>query len=318
MKAVVTGGRGFLGSAVVQSLEALGVSPIALGRRDGDLKELTVAARLLGDADLVIHLAATVGGVGFLKDNKTAAYYDNLTIGCNVIQACLNGRASRLVIIGTPCSYPPEAALPLVEEAIATGLAAGDTGPYGLAKASVSRLASHLLLPSGKDVVTLVPANLYGPGDNFDPACSHVVGSLVRRAVVSARTGSGCLEVWGDGTATRDFLHVRDAACAIAAASLSPDPFGGDVFNLASGRETSIRELGEAIAAAADPQMKIQFDPKKPCGVRRRVMSIAKAAIRLNFRPRTAFSDGIRETIAWVNETELWKSWLDPSSRRAA
>ncbi|MBI3866512.1 MAG: NAD-dependent epimerase/dehydratase family protein [Planctomycetia bacterium] len=318
MKTIVTGGTGFLGRAVVESLEYLGASPVALGRSDGDLKDLATARRLVADADLVIHLAATVGGVGFLKSNKTSAYYENLTLGFNVIEACRSGDVRRLVLIGTPCSYPAESPLPLQEGAIFDGLPVGDTGPYGLAKASVSHLANHLLLPCGKDVATFIPANLYGPRDNFEPARSHVVASLVRKAVVNSRQGTGYFEVWGDGSATRDFLHVDDAAETIAQAVLSETPFHGETFNLASGEETSMKVLSEIIAEAVDPAMTVVFDPEKPCGVTRRMMSIDKARVRLGFRPRIALSDGIRDTVRWIERTDVWKSWLPARVRKAA
>ncbi len=318
MKTVVSGGTGFLGRAVVQALGRLGVEAIPLGRRDGDLQELETARRLLGSADLVVHLAATVGGVGYLKSNKTHAYYQNLTLGSNVIDVCRNGNARRLVIIGTPCSYPADAALPLVEGAIFTGLAAGDTGPYGLAKATVTYLANRLLPASGKDVVTLIPANLYGPGDNYEENRSHVVASLIRKAIVNARTGTGRLDVWGDGSATRDFLHVDDAAGAIARAATAGEPFGGEIFNLASGVETSMRESAGVVAAAVDPKMKLVFDPEKPCGVPRRVMSIAKAAERLDYRPRIALADGIRGTVEAIDRDGLWREWLPAAAARAA
>lgn len=318
MKIVVTGGTGFLGRAVVEWLQKLGASPVVLGRRDGDLNDSATARRLLGDADLVIHLAATVGGVGFLKSNKTSTYYENLTLGLNVIDACRSGEAGRLVLVGTPCSYPAESSLPLVEGAIFQGLPVGDTGPYGLAKATVSHLANHMLLPEKRDVVTLIPANLYGPGDNFEPARSHVVASLVRKAVVNARQGTGFFDVWGDGSATRDFLHVEDAAEAIAGAALAKPPFRGETFNLASGEETSMKQLAEVIVAAVDPGMTIVFDPDKPCGVTRRVMSIARAEARLGFRPRIALDDGIRDTVHWIDRTGLWREWLPVPVRRAA
>jgi GDP-L-fucose synthase len=318
MNIVVTGGTGFLGQAVVESLQKQGLSPVALGRSDGDLNDFETARRLLGDADLVLHLAATVGGVGFLKSNKTSTYYENLTLGYNVIDACRAGRVGRLMLIGTPCSYPAESSLPLVEDSIFEGLPVGDTGPYGLAKATVSHLANHLLLPGGRDVVTLIPANLYGPGDNFEPSRSHVVASLVRKAVVNARQGTGYFDVWGDGSATRDFLHVEDAAEAIAAAAVDSSPFRGETFNLASGEETSMAQLAEVIVAAVDPGMTIVFDPDKPCGVSRRMMSIARSGARLGFRPQIALEDGIRDTVRWINETELWKDWLPRSVRRAA
>ena len=189
MRLVITGASGVLGKPVCEAFREQGVAAVELGSRTGDLRDASTATRLLEDADVVVHLAAKVGGVDYLRRNGVTAYYDNISMGMNVVQACLAGRARRLVLIGTPCSYPVDAPLPLTETDVYSGLASGDTGPYGLAKATVSHVANQLLIARGKDVVTLIPGNLYGPGDNFELDRSHVVAALLRRAVVAARRG---------------------------------------------------------------------------------------------------------------------------------
>ncbi len=318
MRIVVTGARGVLGQHVCGALAGRNVEVVGLGRAAGDLRDAAAAADILADANVVVHLAATVGGVDFLKRNAVETFYGNLSMGMNVVQACLRGKARRLVLIGTACSYPRCATLPLCEDDIYSGLATGDTGPYGLAKAAVSHTANQLLPAHGKEVVTLIPTNLYGPGDNFDVQRSHVMASLLRKAVLASKQGHASLEVWGDGTATRDMLHVRDAAWAIAQVAVSTDRFSGETINLGSGQETTIREVAELVVAAVNPAMRVTFDSTKPTGVQRRVLSIAKAQARLGFRPSISLPNGIEETVAWIHAEQIWKDWLRQPQLTAA
>jgi GDP-L-fucose synthase len=310
MKLVVTGARGVLGKQVCDALGPRDVEVVGIGRQDGDLLDPAAAVGLLADADVVVHLAAKVGGVDFLKRNTVSAYYDNISIGMNLVHACLHGKARRLVLIGTACSYPRAATLPLREEDLYCGLASGDTGGYGLAKATVSHVANQLLGAGGKEVVTLIPTNLYGPGDNFEVERSHVVASLLRKAIVASKQGHKSLEVWGDGTATRDLLHYRDAARAIAHVAVATGQHAGETINLGSGQETTIREIAQLIVAAVDPAMSVVFDPTKPAGVPRRVMSIAKAQSRIGFHPSIPLAEGIDETVAWIEAQQVWKDWV--------
>ena len=244
-----------------------------------------------------------------------AAYYDNFAMGANVVAACLTGNARRLILVGTACSYPATASLPLDEKDMDRGLATGDTGAYGLAKATVSRLANGLLLAHGKEVVTLIPTNLYGPGDNFDVDRSHVVAALLRKAIVAAFQERREIDVWGDGTATRDLLHVRDAAGAITRVALSAQHLSGETINLGSGQETTMRELAEVVVGAVDPSMSVVFDASKPTGVQRRVMSIVKAQRLFGFQPSILLAAGIEETVGWICREKIWNDWLP--ARRA-
>lgn len=175
-----------------------------------------------------------------------------------------------------------------------------------------------MLGAAGKEVVTLIPTNLYGPADNFDVERSHVVASLLRKAVVASKQGHKSLEVWGDGTATRDLLHYRDAARAIAQVAVATGQHAGDTINLASGQETTVRQLAELIVAAVDPSMAVVFDPTKPAGVPRRVMSIAKARSKIGFYPSIPLSKGIHETVAWIETQQVWKDWLPTPQRLVA
>jgi GDP-L-fucose synthase len=316
MALIVTGARGFLGKAVCEALSSGGQQIVSLGQRDGDLRDAATASRLLNGAHTVVHLAARVGGVDFLRRNAVTAYYDNFAIGSNVVAACLAGNARRLILVGTACSYHPAAQLPLDERDIFSGLASGDTGAYGLAKATVSHMANQLLPAAGKEVVTLVPTNLYGPGDNFDVDRSHVVAALVRKAIVATFQDRRQIEVWGDGTATRDLLHIRDAASVISRAALAVGQLSGETINIASGAETTMRELAELVVGAVDPNMSVVFDPSRPTGIQRRVMSIDKAKSLLDFHPSVALRPGIEETVSWVCREKIWKDWLPARSSR--
>lgn len=201
---------------------------------------------------------------------------------------------------GTPCAYSGDVPLPLEEGALVEGVPSGDTGSYGYAKLAASLAADTILGMAGRDTVTVIPANLYGPGDAFDADRGHVVAALVRKALLAAADGQATFDVWGDGNATRDFVYVGDVADAIASITVAADPFGGAAFNLASGRETSIREIAEAVARAVGGGIRPRFLPDKPVGYSRRVMSIDRAAATFGYRPATSLDEGLARTVAWL------------------
>jgi GDP-L-fucose synthase len=300
MKIFVTGARGFLGSHVVDSLRQRGAEVHSLGRQDGDLREPDVAEFRLQEADTIIHLAADVGGVGYLKASTGRAFHDNLRLGLNVIRAACNGNCSRLILAGTPCAYSGDAALPLREESLLAGVPSGDTGSYGYAKLVSSLVARDICGMHGKETVTVIPSNLYGPRDAFDRERGHVVAALIRKALVAAERGESGFDVWGDGTATRDFVYVTDVAEGITDVALSGQKFDGEAYNLGSGRETSIREIAEVVAHAADPALVPRFQVDKPVGYKRRVMSIEHAASAFGYQSRTTLEQGIRQTVEWL------------------
>lgn len=313
----VTGARGFLGRHVVKAVERRGLRVRSLGRHDGDLRDPTIAERLLAGADTVIHLAADVGGVGYLKSCPGRAFHDNYTLGLNVVRAAIRGGVRRLVLAGTPCSYAGDAELPLTEADLLHGVPAGDTSTYGYAKLATSLAAATLCPALGDtDTVTVIPSNLYGPGDAFDETRGHVVAALIRKAVLAAELGHDSFDVWGDGSATRDFVYVTDVAKGIAAVAASRERFDGTMLNLGSGRETSIREIASIVAAAAGSNLRPRFLADKPVGYTRRVMSVAQAAERLGYVASTGLVEGIRKTVEWLRASGTVATWL--TGERAA
>ncbi len=312
----VTGARGFLGSHVVASLERRGVAVRALGRKDGDLRDPAEAERLLADADTIIHLAADVGGVGYLRECAGRAFHDNFRLGLNVIRAACLGRSRRVVLAGTPCAYSGTAQLPLREGALVEGVPSGDTGSYGYAKLASSLAADAICGMAGRDTVTVIPSNLYGPGDTFHVDRGHVVAALVRKALLAAERGMTTFDVWGDGSATRDFVYVEDVAEGIATIALDPRPFAGAAFNLGSGRETSIREIAEAVARAVDHRLKPRFLADKPVGYSRRVMAVERAAEAVGYSAGTTLDEGLARTVAWLRSTGSVAAWITEEQHR--
>jgi GDP-L-fucose synthase len=315
---VVTGARGFLGRHVVRSLERRGQKVRAVGRQDGDLRDPATTERLLAGAATVVHLAADVGGVGYLKSCPGRAFHDNYTLGLNVIRAALRGGVGRLVLAGTPCSYSGDATLPLTEDALRDGVPSGDTGTYGYAKLATSLAAATLCAGQPTDTVTVIPSNLYGPGDAFDEKRGHVVAALIRKAVLAAELDEGCFEVWGDGSATRDFVYVADVAEGIAAVATAPERFDGDTFNLGSGRETSIREIASIVATTVGNGIRPLFLTDKPVGYTRRVMSVDHAEERLGYVAHTPLSTGIRQTVDWLRASGHVAAWVAAATEAAA
>jgi GDP-L-fucose synthase len=300
MTMYVTGAHGFLGSHVVDSLRKRGVEVRALGRQDGDLRNAAVAERVLADAETIIHLAADVGGVGYLRSNAGRGFHDNLRLGLNVIRAACRGGCRRLVLAGTPCAYAGDAELPLREATLEIGVPSGDTGNYGYAKLTSSIVARDICGMFGRETVTVIPSNLYGPRDAFDRERGHVVAALLRKALVAAARGDESFDVWGDGTATRDFVYVGDVAEGIATVALADRLFAGESYNLGSGRETSIREIAETVARAAGSGLVPNFQVEKPVGYKRRVMAIESATQAFGYRSRTSLVQGIQQTVDWL------------------
>jgi GDP-L-fucose synthase len=319
---VVTGAKGFLGRHVVKSLCRRRLPVRALGRSDGDLRNAATTERLLAGAGIVIHLAADVGGVGYLKSCPGRAFHDNFAMGLNVVRAAIRGGVTRLVLAGTPCAYSGDAGLPLAEDSLREGVPSGDTGTYGYAKLASSLAAATLCEGLDTDTVTVIPSNLYGPGDTFDETRGHVVAALIRKAVLAAELGLGSFEVWGDGSATRDFVYVTDVAEGIAAMAAAREPFEGATFNLGSGLETSIRDIATIVAEAVGVGVHARFLTNKPVGYARRVMSVDRAAERLDYVAATGLVEGIRKTIDWLRAAGYVAAWIAAArgslDRRAA
>lgn len=318
MNIVVTGGRGFLGGHVAAALQGGGATPRLLGRQEGDLRDLETATRLLADAEVIVHLAADVGGVAYLGARSAAAFHANHQLGLNVIAGACRGLCRRLVLVGSPCSYAADSPLPLAESDLALGIPSGDTGSYGFAKLAVSAAAEVLCASAGVEVVTAIPSNLYGPGDHYETSRSHVVASLVRRAVTAAATGQPKFEVWGNGAATRDFVYAKDVADAIASIVMSDRRFAGETFNLGSGVETSIREMAELIGTAVGGGVRPWFNPAGPVGYTHRVMSIESARAAFGYSPKTALPEGLAHTLAWIRGRGLDQDWIMADRRDMA
>lgn len=318
MEVVVTGGNGFLGASVCSELRKLSVKVRSLGRRDGDLSRPIICDSLIKGADVVIHLAADVGGVGYLKSRAGHSFHFNMQLGLNVVKSALTHRVQRLIMAGTPCAYSGDASLPLREPSLLEGVPSGDTGNYGFAKLASSLMANHFCLSEGIDVATVIPSNLYGPGDNFDSERGHVVAALIRKALIASESGMSEFHVWGDGAATRDFVFVEDVAKAVAKVAVSDRQHGGATYNLGSGVETSIRSVAEEVAKAVGGGIRPAFQSDKPVGYTRRVMSVEFAKSELGYGPSVCLSDGLKRTVDWLWKTGAVSRWMGNNQTRAA
>jgi len=300
LRVLVTGGAGFLGRYVVQTLQARGCRHIIVPRRETcDLRREANIIRLF-EAErphIVIHLAAVVGGIGANRARPGEFFYDNLIMGAQLMEQARRFEVDKFVAIGTICAYPKYTPLPFREENLWDGYPEETNAPYGLAKKMLLVQAQAYRQQYGFNAIYLLPVNLYGPGDNFDPASSHVIPALIRKCVEAVESGADHIVVWGDGSPTREFLYVEDCAEAIVLATErynAPDP-----VNIGAGFEISIRELVERIAALTGFRGTIVWDTSKPNGQPRRCLDVSRAWHAFGFRARTDFQEGLRRTIAW-------------------
>jgi GDP-L-fucose synthase len=302
-RVIVTGGAGFLGREVCQALEAYRPGLILAPRSyEYDLRRREAVRRMfrVTRPDVIVHLAAVVGGIGANRANPGRYFYENAIMGIQLLEEARLAKVGKVVVIGSICSYPKHTPVPFREEELWNGYPEETNAPYGLAKKMLLVQAQAYRQQYGMSAITLLPVNLYGPGDNFDPESSHVIPALVRKAVEArdAKAASGgFIEVWGTGSASREFLFVRDAARAIAAATElydKPDP-----VNIGSGEEITIRELAELICRTCRFDGKIRWDAGKPDGQPRRCLDTSRALAEFGFQATTRFPDGLRETVAW-------------------
>lgn len=300
---LITGGAGFLGSAIQEQLLARGVTKDQLSiprSRDLDLRSWENCQEAVREKDLVIHLAAKVGGIGFNQKYPAELFYDNAIMGIQIIEAARLAGVEKCVILGTVCAYPKFTPVPFREENLWNGYPEETNAPYGLAKKMLLVQSQAYRQQYGFNSIYLLPVNLYGPRDNFNPDSSHVIPALIKKFTEAVRDGEDVVEVWGTGSASREFLYVDDAARAIVLAAEKynkPDP-----VNIGAGNEISIKKLVEIIAKYTDFKGKIHWDTSKPDGQPRRGLDVSRAEREFGFRALISFEEGLKQTIEWYLE----------------
>lgn len=303
LRVLVTGGNGFLGRHVVAEFERRGASHLAVPRSvDYDLRRVDAIERLLDTErpDVIVHLAARVGGIGANQRNPGSFFYDNLIMGAQLMEAARQRDLVKFVAVGTICAYPKFTPAPFREDDLWNGYPEETNAPYGLAKKMLLVQAQAYRQQYGFNAIYLLPVNLYGPGDHFDIENSHVIPAMIRRFITARDEGASDVSLWGTGRPTREFLYVADAAQAIALATErynDPDP-----VNIGSGEEISIRELADRVSRQVGYWGSIRWDETKPDGQPRRMLDTSRARERFGFEASTPFDIGLRQTIRWYEE----------------
>jgi GDP-L-fucose synthase len=300
---LVTGGGGFLGRHVVDELRRAGCRDVFVPRsRDYDLTRPDAVARVYDDArpDVVIHLAAVVGGIGANRENPGRFFYENLVMGAELMEQGRRRGLEKFVAVGTVCAYPKFTPVPFHEDDLWNGYPEETNAPYGLAKKMLLVQAQAYRDQYGFNAIYLLPVNLYGPWDTFDPGRSHVIPALIKKCLDAIERREEVVEVWGTGSASREFLYVEDCARAIALATERYDKPAP--VNIGSGSEITIRDLTQRIAELTGFGGEIRWDASKPDGQPRRCLDVSRAAAEFGFRATMDFNDGLRRTIAWCRE----------------
>jgi GDP-L-fucose synthase len=304
-RVLVTGGAGFLGSFVVEKLQAQGCQNIFVPRRkDYDLTQIEAVRKVYHDArpDLVIHLAAVVGGIGANRLNPGKFFYENAIMGLQLLEEARRAHVEKFVAIGTICAYPKFTPVPFREEDLWNGYPEESNAPYGLAKKMMLVQSQAYREQYGFNSIFLLPVNLYGPRDNFDLETSHVIPALIRKCVEAKQNGADHIVVWGDGSPTREFLYVEDAAEGIVLAAERYNR--SEPVNLGSGMEIRIKDLAATIARLTEFAGEIRWDTSKPNGQPRRALDISKAEKYFGFKAQMPFEEGLQRTVAWYRESE--------------
>lgn len=301
-KIVVTGGAGFVGSSVSERLRERGCPPesvVSARKTDFDLVHEADVRRLyeVHRPQVVIHLAALVGGIGANRENPGSFYYQNLMMGAMVMEHARQAGVEKFVAIGTICAYPKFTPVPFKEEDLWSGYPEETNAPYGLAKKMLLVQSQAYRAQYGFNSIYLLPVNLFGPGDNFDPRSSHVIPALIRKFVEAVERGDSVVEIWGTGRATREFLYVEDAAEGIVLAAEHYE--GPEAVNLGAGFEVTIRDLAETIAKLTGFAGRLVWNTSLPDGQPRRCLDTTRAATYFGFRASTPFEEGLRRTIEW-------------------
>lgn len=300
---VVTGGAGFLGSFVVDALRARGVRELFVPRRrDYDLVDRAACARLLRDhrPDVVFHLAARVGGIGANRDNPGLFLFDNAMMGLQLLEECRQAGVEKVIVAGTICAYPKHTPVPFREDELWNGYPEETNAPYGIAKRLLLAQAQAYRAQYGLHTIMLFPVNLYGPRDNFDLQTSHVIPAIIAKCLAAREQGAREIRLWGDGTPTREFLYVEDAAEAFVLAAERYD--GAEPVNVGTGHEIAIRDLAHQIAAATGFEGELVWDPAQPNGQPRRRLDVTRAREQFGFTAKISFAEGLRRTIAWARD----------------
>ncbi len=297
---LVTGGAGFLGKQVVEQLHQGGANPdkITIPRsRDCDLRNLDNCRKAVAQQDIIIHLAAHVGGIGLNREKPAELFYDNLMMGTQLIHAAYEAGVSKFVCVGTICAYPKFTPVPFQEDALWNGYPEETNAPYGIAKKALLVQLESYRLQYGFNGIYLLPVNLYGPEDNFDPRSSHVIPALIRKVHEAQQRGEPELPVWGDGSPTREFLYSTDAARGIVMATQKYNESAP--VNLGTNYEISIKDLVELICELMEFKGKIVWETDKPNGQPRRCLDTNRAKEKFGFVAETDFRQGLKNTIDW-------------------
>lgn len=301
-RVLLTGGAGFLGSHIVEILQQFELTELRIPRSSThDLRQQEVCAEVVKDIDVVIHLAANVGGIGYNQEHPGELFYDNLLMGVHLMEEARKAGVSKFVAIGTICAYPKFTPVPFHEDELWNGYPEETNAPYGLAKKMMLVQGQAYRQQYDFNSIYLLPVNLYGPKDNFDPDSSHVIPALIRKFVEAKKQGLSSVTVWGTGKPTREFLYVEDAAEAIVLAAERYD--GAEPINLGSSFEISIRELAETVAKVVGYEGTITFDTSKPDGQPRRKLDVSRAKEEFGFESRTSFTEGLKKTVEWYEKS---------------
>jgi GDP-L-fucose synthase len=302
-RVVVTGGAGFLGGYVVDGLQERGCGNILVPKiEDYDLVDISNIVRMYEDMkpDIVIHLAAVVGGIGANREHPGEFFYKNLMMGVQLIEQARLRNIEKFVAIGTICAYPKFTPVPFREEDLWNGYPEETNAPYGLAKKMLLVQSQAYRAQYGFNSIFLLPVNLYGPGDNFDPATSHVIPALIKKCVDAIEAGDGHIECWGTGKVSREFIYAADAAEGILLATEhynEPEP-----VNIGAGFEITIRDLAQKIAELTGFGGEMRWDPSKPDGQPRRRLDVSRAKQLFGFEAKTSFDEGLKATVEWYRE----------------
>jgi GDP-L-fucose synthase len=306
---LLTGGNGFVGKHVYKKLLERGVKPenvIIPKSKENDLREKEVTDKLTKNIDLVIHLAGNVGGIGYNQEFPGSLFYDNITMGVNLIESARKNKVEKFVCIGTICAYPKFTPVPFKEENLWNGYPEETNAPYGIAKKALLVMLQAYRKQYGFNGIYLLPVNMYGPGDTFDPKRSHVIPALIKKIADAKEKGEKEVIVWGTGKASREFLYVEDTAEAIMLASEKYDK--PDPVNIGAGFEITIKELVELLVKLMDYKGKIIWDKTKPDGQPRRMLDTSKAYKEFGFKAKTKFEEGLRKTIDWYYQNIVKKT----------